>query len=434
MTSRVEGSTSAGVDEEILHAISPVISRSRRRDPVAVAAGHALGRPTWPERRVHPQCFRGRGLCPPTVTINGGNFGANGANVLVTLNNLGPLDLLFLTPTQIVANLSALVPLAPGNYRLTVTNLKNGGGGKKRKRRSRSGAKHDDFELAVGAQGPSGADGADGADGATGPPGTAALVGLQCPPGEALVGFSADLVGNVVLDCTPFPAAPLSAFKVLVTSSAHTVNLGGLAGADASCQGLADAAGLDGTFTAWLSDSTTDARDRLPTNASWSLVGSGALVASDLADLTKGSINAPINEDETGSGTFGPDTKCGGSCPFVLTGTLPDGTGDDFSTAGDRFCNDWTAPLPGGDGHRQVTGYRTLDGTEAIEPGGWTRFTNPGTTTPGPNCSAIGPNRNAGEHRLYCFQTAPVANGIRLLPVGMVVHLAHAASGCISCF
>ena len=282
--------------------------------------------------------------------------------MLVTLNNLGPLDLLFLTPTQIVANLSALVPLAPGNYRLTVTNLKNGGGGKKRKRRSRSGAKHDDFELAVGAQGPSGADGADGADGATGPPGTAALVGLQCPPGEALVGFSADLVGNVVLDCTPFPAAPLSAFKVLVTSSAHTVNLGGLAGADASCQGLADAAGLDGTFTAWLSDSTTDARDRLPTNASWSLVGSGALVASDLADLTKGSINAPINEDETGSGTFGPDTKCGGSCPFVLTGTLPDGTGDDFSTAGDRFCNDWTAPLPGGDGHRQVTGYRTLDG------------------------------------------------------------------------
>ncbi|MCB1058064.1 MAG: hypothetical protein KDD11_21405, partial [Acidobacteria bacterium] len=49
---------------------------------------------------------------------------------------------------------------------------------------------------------------------------------------------------------------------VFVTSVGHDGNFGGLAGADAFCQSLADAVSLGGTFKAWLSDSTTSPADR----------------------------------------------------------------------------------------------------------------------------------------------------------------------------
>ena len=48
------------------------------------------------------------------------------------------------------------------------------------------------------------------------------------------------------------PATPKTVF---VSSQTYDGNLGGLAGADAKCQGLADAAGLKGTFKALLLDS-----------------------------------------------------------------------------------------------------------------------------------------------------------------------------------
>lgn len=43
---------------------------------------------------------------------------------------------------------------------------------------------------------------------------------------------------------------------VFVTSQTYTGNLGGLAGADAQCNLLAKAAGLEGSYLAWLSDAT----------------------------------------------------------------------------------------------------------------------------------------------------------------------------------
>ena len=49
-----------------------------------------------------------------------------------------------------------------------------------------------------------------------------------------------------------------------MTSSSWNGNLGGLSGADAKCQQAANATGLGGTWVAWLSDSTHNAKDRIP--------------------------------------------------------------------------------------------------------------------------------------------------------------------------
>ena len=95
---------------------------------------------------------------------------------------------------------------------------------------------------------------------------------------------------------------------VFVSSQKFNGNLGGIAGADQKCQDLADAAGLPGTYFAWLADSD-------PANAPASRftqapnaylrpgIGSAApqVVADDWADLTDGSLDLAINVTENGA-------------------------------------------------------------------------------------------------------------------------------------
>ena len=89
--------------------------------------------------------------------------------------------------------------------------------------------------------------------------------------------------------------------KVFVTSQTYTGNLGGLAGADAKCQNLADAAGLPGTFKAWLSDGTTSAASRfIQRPVPYALVGD-TIISYSWNDLTDGSLLHPINLDENGN-------------------------------------------------------------------------------------------------------------------------------------
>jgi hypothetical protein len=99
-----------------------------------------------------------------------------------------------------------------------------------------------------GPQGPIGATGATGATGPQGPTGLAGTVSQEVY--DAICQLSAD--SNLC------PSFCMCAKKVFLTSQEYTGNLGGLAGADAKCQALADAAGIGGTFKAWLSDSTLD--------------------------------------------------------------------------------------------------------------------------------------------------------------------------------
>ena len=65
------------------------------------------------------------------------------------------------------------------------------------------------------------------------------------------------------------PDARTGPNRMFITSTSHSPNLGGLAGADAACMKRAQAANLPGTFVALLSSKTVDARTRLGTSRGW---------------------------------------------------------------------------------------------------------------------------------------------------------------------
>ena len=118
---------------------------------------------------------------------------------------------------------------------------------------------------------------------------------------------------------------------VFVTSLEYRGNFpdgDGLAGADFQCTELATNAGLEGTWTAWLSTDTVDARDRIA-DGEYRLLD-GTLVADDKADLTDGTLDAPIIVREDG-------TPIPGAALEVWTGTGKDGTNSGLGT-----CDNWT--------------------------------------------------------------------------------------------
>jgi hypothetical protein len=119
---------------------------------------------------------------------------------------------------------------------------------------------------------------------------------------------------------------------VFATSGTYMGNLGGLAGADATCQSLATAAGLAGTFKAWLSDTTTNAADRLSHGSGYVLVD-GTLVAATWTQLTSGDLAHGIDLDEHGSALANPyvwtDTNISGDAELSLNQTA-------------NSCTDWT--------------------------------------------------------------------------------------------
>ncbi len=174
--------------------------------------------------------------------------------------------------------------------------------------------------------------------------------------------------GDIALTRTEPVALP--SLRVFVTSlkAPGFGTFGGLSGADAICQTFADDATLGGSWAAWLSDSTTDARDRIPDAEYRDLTG--RLIARNKDDLTDGTVgpgdgNGPfINE-------LGLDA---GSPAEAYTGTNPDGTGSGVN------CNDWT-----GGGSATVGRMYESD----------TRWTNNRTVACG------------SQLRLYCFEKAP---------------------------
>ena len=134
-------------------------------------------------------------------------------------------------------------------------------------------------------------------------------------------------------------------------------DLGGLAGADAHCQALAQAQGAgDHTWRAYLSSEATattpavNARDRIG-GGPWYNSG-GDLIAPHLAALhgsqSKLAKDTAVTEvyDEVS-----PETH------EILTGSRPDGTA--FPGNAQRTCNNWTSS---GAGSAQV-GYSDREGT-----------------------------------------------------------------------
>ncbi len=132
----------------------------------------------------------------------------------------------------------------------------------------------------------------------------------------------------------PVPPTPLAGCGtdnqcIFVTSTASTGDLGGLAGADATCNARAQAAGLPGTYVAFLSTSSVDAPGRLGASAGPFARTDGVIVGSSVADLCDESLAAPIELDEFGvlrqssvwTGSRGDCTRDGSTCSNWTDGT-----------------------------------------------------------------------------------------------------------------
>jgi hypothetical protein len=161
---------------------------------------------------------------------------------------------------------------------------------------------------------------------------------------------------------------------VFISSETYTGNLGGLAGADAKCQALADAEGIPGTYMAWLSDSTASPATRFPTKSSspYKLLN-GDKLANNWADLTDGQLETLFTVTDAG-----PEPPSG---PGQHTWTATLQTGQKSGS----HCNNWTTAATEVSG---FTGYHR----HATQPTGrWTAYDDR-------PCNA--------ELHLYCVQQA----------------------------
>tara|TARA_R110000868_G_scaffold1253_5_gene9697 strand:- start:1424 stop:2068 length:645 start_codon:yes stop_codon:yes gene_type:complete len=143
-------------------------------------------------------------------------------------------------------------------------------------------------------------------------------------------------------------------FFVTSTGMGNGADLGGLAGADAHCAKLAEAAGSTGrTWRAYLSTQVEgkrgiSARDRIGPGP-WHNAR-GELIASDLDQLhINPNIFARTALDEKGNGVKGRGDKPNEH--DMLTGTKADGTAYFPWEKGDHTCKNWTSS---GEGHATV--------------------------------------------------------------------------------
>ena len=104
-----------------------------------------------------------------------------------------------------------------------------------------------------------------------------------------------------------------------VTSSIHTGNLGGLAGADAICQARANALALGGTYRAWLSTSTINAPARFAGSSGWVRVD-GKPFANTISQLVAGRVYYPLALNERGGSELGEAVWTGTSSSGALSG------------------------------------------------------------------------------------------------------------------
>ena len=210
------------------------------------------------------------------------------------------------------------------------------------------------------------------------------------------------LISSSLLAQASNPDAPLGFF---VTSTTHSGNLGGLAGADAECQRLAAAVGAGNrTWRAYLSthgsrtQPAVNARDRI-SNGPWSNA-KGVMIAPSLADL-HGDIQRDSNLifqdtalDETGEVVNGRVRPEGSQNEHdILTGS--DSHGRAFPpglSARENFtCNNWTSDSSEG---RAMIGHHDRLSS-------WNTSWNSSHATAG--CTLENFRSTGGTGRFYCF-------------------------------
>jgi hypothetical protein len=152
----------------------------------------------------------------------------------------------------------------------------------------------------------------------------------ECSSNQSLLCFETG-------DTSTLPNYTSMGKKVFLTSVKGNGNLSswpdaggktGLTAGDTICQSRATTAGLTGNFKAWLSDSTTNAVDRITSDGPWVRLD-GVKVADNKADLIDGMIFTSINVTDAG--------EYEASDLGVYTGTDYNGV-KTFDT-----CNDWSS-------------------------------------------------------------------------------------------
>jgi hypothetical protein len=204
------------------------------------------------------------------------------------------------------------------------------------------------------------------------------------------------LVLSLAVVVTGYAAAKNSDMSFFLTSKGpgDGANLGGLEGADAHCQALAESVGAGGkTWRAYLStsggESAVNARDRIGTGP-W-MNANGVVVAADVDDLH--SDNNKLGKENSISES-GEAINGRGDSPNrhdILTGSNLNGTA--FSDGNSHSCQDWT--YSDSDGSAQV-GHHDRNGGGA-NPTSWNN------AHPSRGCSQSDLQGTGGDGLFYCF-------------------------------
>jgi hypothetical protein len=209
--------------------------------------------------------------------------------------------------------------------------------------------------------------------------------------------FSILVIAGCSSDSPTRRDVPAVSFFVTSATSA-TGNLGGLAGADATCQRLAAAAGHGSrTWRAYLSVQRDASNGNQQTNAR-SRIGRGPwynasleLVADNLTELHSRRGDAAIFVDERGQRINGQWTNS----PRPVEHDILTGSGADGTLMTGFTCNDWTSA--GTDVVAQI-GHSDGFGSNQDTSGTLSSWNSAHANQ---NCSNTAPRGGAG--RFYCF-------------------------------
>jgi hypothetical protein len=199
-----------------------------------------------------------------------------------------------------------------------------------------------------------------------------------------------------ILAALAMPAhAQQSEMSFFVTSegSGKGADLGGLAGADAQCQKLAQSVGAGGkTWHAYLSTQgagAVNARDRIG-KGPWKNA-KGVVIAKDVAEL-HGANHLTKENDLTEKSTVVNGRGDTPNMHDILTGSQPDGTA--FTDAEDHTCKNWTSSGEGVAmlGHSDRIGLRDDDASRS-----WN------SSHPSRGCSQDNLKSTGGNGLFYCF-------------------------------
>jgi hypothetical protein len=206
--------------------------------------------------------------------------------------------------------------------------------------------------------------------------------------------LSAVAISFAAVSAAPAQQANMS-FFITSNGPGKGADLGGLAGADAHCQQLAQAAGAGGkTWRAYLStqgDGAVNARDRIG-RGPW-LNAKGVTVAKDVDELH--SANNQLGNE----GSLSEKGEAIASNRHdALTGSTAEGRA--FPAGDDRTCRNYTSSTQGAVmvGHTNKRGLRDDDASKS-----W----NSSHPSRGPDggCSQADLRSTGGDGLFYCFAT-----------------------------